>query len=218
MPRWFGFASVALTVVVAIIAVVGLVSLGRRIGSAEGRASSTSRALGDLEADLSARVDRLADRVSSARTDLAVIKKLSARLTRLSDDLSKHRSADDTKPLAASLGRLEKSLEELKGDVILAMRMASKAAEAKREPSAPAAPAVTPDDLDKIAERITDVEGRLDEIAKAPRTASASPRARVNEQALEKHIEAVVQEQVKAQIERAMRDMFRRRRQGGGGN
>jgi len=217
MPRWTGLAAIMLAVVVALIAVVGLVALGRRIEDVEGRASSTARSFDDFEADLSARVDRLSDRVNSARTDLAVINKLSAKITRLSDDLTTHRSADDNKVLEASLGRLDTSLEALKGDVLLAMRMASKAAETRAAPSEAAPPAVTVGDLDKMAERIAEVEELVEDLGKKPKTASTSSRTRINEDAVKKFVEDSVKEQVAAEF-KAMRERFGggRRPRGGG--
>ena len=215
IPRWMGLAAIALTVVVALIAVVGLVSLGRRIGTVEGRASSTARSFGDLESDLSARIDRLSDRVNSARTDIAVIKKLSARITRLSDDLAVHAGEDESKALAASLSRLESSLTSLKGEVLEAMRMASKAAETRAAPAEPAASSVSAGDLEKIADRIADVEERVEEIGKKPKTASTSSRTRINEEAVKKLVEGMVKEQVDAEL-KTMRERFRGRRPGGG--
>jgi DNA repair exonuclease SbcCD ATPase subunit len=219
MPRWMGMGAIALSVIVALIAVAGLVALGGRIGAVEGRAASTARSVGDMEEDLSAKIDRLADRVDSARTDLAVIGKLGARITNLADDLAAHRREDGSEALAASLARLESSVNSLKGDVVDAMRLAAKAAEARAAPSEPAAPSVTTGDLDRIADRVAGIEERVEELGKArARTSSTSSRTRVNEDAVKKLVEDTVKEQVEAEF-KAMRERFRGRRpDGGGGN
>ncbi|MHC4249727.1 MAG: hypothetical protein ACYS9X_11430 [Planctomycetota bacterium] len=216
-PRWMSLGAIALTVIVALIAVAGLVALGGRIGAVEGRAASTARSVSDMEEDLSAKIDRLADRVDSARTDLAVIRKLSARTTAIADDLAAHKRGDRGEALAELLSRLESSVSSLKGDVTDAMRLAAKAAEAKAAPAQPATPAITEAELDRIADRIAGVEERVEELGKArARTSSSSSRTRINEDAVKKLVEGMVKEQVEAEF-KAMRERFRGRRPDGGG-
>ena len=85
MPRWMGFGAIVVMVVVALIAVAGIVSLGGRIRAVEGRVASTARAVGDIE-DLSARIENLAGRIDAARADSGAVRRLGARITSLTDD------------------------------------------------------------------------------------------------------------------------------------
>jgi hypothetical protein len=216
VPRWMGLGVVSLIIVVALISIVGLVTLGGRVGAVEGRAASTARSVGDTEADLSARIDRLARRIDSARTDRAATGRLGTRIADLAADLAAHRSTDGSKALAASLARLESSVASLKGNVMDAMRMAAKAAEAEATRSAPAAPAVTTGELDRIAQRVAGIEERVKELAKSPaRTSSKSSRTQINENAVRKLVEDTVKKQVEAEL-KAMMGRWGGRGRGGG--
>jgi len=213
MPRWMGLGAIVLMAVVVLIGVGGIVSLGGRIRVVEGRAASTARSVGDIREDLSAKIENLAGRVDAGQAGPAAVRRLDARITSLADDFAAHEREDRSKELAASLARLESSVTSLKGDVIDAMRLASKTAEtpaASPAPSAPTTPAVAAGDLDRLAERIAGIEKEVEEIAKARVKTSSSSRPRINEDAVKKLVEDTVKEQVEAEL-KAMRDRFRRR-------
>ena len=215
IPRWMGLGAMALMVVTALISVVGLMSLSGRVQDVEGRSASTARAVGEVEQVLSAKIDGLAERVDSTRTDLAGIGKLGARITNLADDLAAQRGGDKSRGLAAALARLESSVSSLKGDVDDAKRLAAKAAEAK--PSEPVTPAVTADELDRIAGRIAGIETRVGELGRKASISTTKPRTRINEEAVKKLVEDTVKEQVEAEFKK-MRERWTGRRGGGGGD
>lgn len=212
-----GTSPVVLGLVIAaaglsVILLIAWYTLAGRVRAVERGGGSRARDARILD-QLSARVDRLSDRVKAGEEDRLSSRSLEARLADLGNQIADLQRGDDRRKLAMAVEELKGMVGSLQTEIKEARRLALEAAQ--RELPAPAAVAAgaDPQDLARLSTRVVAVEERLTELANRPRTPSTGTTPRINEEALRK----LIRKEVQDGLPEAMRDMWRRRRPEGGG-
>ncbi len=204
----------------SMILLCGLFMLAGKIRDVEKRAGSPTRETGVLD-KLSARIDSLSDRVEVGKAGRPGSAGLEGRLSDLADEIAALKQSDEGRTPSSAVDDLKKIVLSLEKEVEAAKRLAEEAVEAS--PEAPEGSALVKvkiaalsDRLDDIETQVDDVSAELTELAKKPSARAKAP-ARINEKAVQKMVDGMVDKAIKEKLDDAMRNMWRGRNRGGRG-
>ena len=217
LPRW-GWSSrmeLGALIVVAGVSVIlagACFALSGRLGAVE-RAVAASRSDSARQNELSRRLEVLSGRVEGSekrlRSERASAARLEGALSGLSSEVDSLKRSLEAGPSAAQVNELFATVRGLSGELAQVKRLAEAAAQNPR--AAPSSDGASARDLAALRSRLAAFDARLAELGRKA-SSRETPQVRVNEEALRKVINQMVQAEMKKALE-SRRDAWRRRRQ-----
>ncbi len=211
---------IILTLGLSVILLCGWFMLAGKVRDVEKRAVSPKRDKGALN-QLSARIDSLSDRLEAGEAKRPDSTGLESRLSDLEDKIASLKKSDESSAPSSAVDELKKIVLALEKEVSAAKSLAKEAAEASSE-------APEDDDVGKVkmaalSERLDDIEMEIEDVS-TELTALAKKRpvrtkapSRINQKALHKMVDGMVDKAIKEKLDEAMRNRWRGRNWGGGG-